>query len=71
MPDKQHCARCKQQLTHDEVEYYGANCEHCETDYMYRLNEVSGWRWWIRKLKYWWRRFTAPAFFGFDFIDRD
>ena len=59
MVDKQHCVRCKQALTHDEFKYYGGSCEDCETDWIYQIHEVSGWRWWIRKVKYWWRRVTA------------
>lgn len=59
MVDKQHCARCKQALTHDEFKHYGASCEDCETDWMYQANEVCGWRWWIRVVCFWWRRLTA------------
>lgn len=63
------CERCHQPLTWEELEHYCGTCEHCETDWMYICAHTTGWRWWIRKVRYWWRRFTAPAFFGPDFFD--
>lgn len=48
----QRCTRCRKVLDEDELYYYGGTCEACEGDFMAQLNELSGWRWWLRVLAY-------------------
>ncbi len=52
----QRCKRCRQVLDIDEIYGHGGKCKACKGDEYARLNNVRGWRLWLRIIRFAWRR---------------
>lgn len=52
MTKPKRCTRCRKKLDEEEIYFYIETCNDCEDDMMAILNEMRGWRWWVRLVAY-------------------